>query len=178
MHIYRKFLFTHLFHSLILCVWMFCSYMHNMWRSEEYIRYSRTRVMVNLWADTRVLEFNPSLLQEHILLPAEPSLWPQKINDLCTPIKSLNTETKRLRSLQPVWATRRTLSENNPQKTKNKQKKSTVLTVPHLFSFLINHFHVKENYGAFCFMLKPCIWNQIMYLSNFPISLEVSIHYT
>lgn len=123
-------------------------------------------------------KFNPSLLQEHILLPAEPSLWPQKINDLCTPIKSLNSETKRLRSLQPVWATRRTLSENNPQKTKNKQKKSTVLTVPHLFSFLINHFHVKENYGAFCFMLKPCIWNQIMYLSNFPISLEVSIHYT
>lgn len=155
-----------------------CLYMHNMWRSEEYIRYSRTKLWLTCGLTWGCWKFNPSLLQEHILLPAEPSLWPQKINDLCTPIKSLNTETKRLRSLQPVWATRRTLSENNLPKTKNKQKKSTVLTVPHLFSFLKNHFHVKENYGAFCFMLKPCIWNQIMYLSNFPISLEVSIHYT
>lgn len=98
-----------------------------MWRSEEYVI-----LELELWVICELTwgcwKSNPSLLQEQ----DNPS-WPQKINNPCIPINSLNAETKRPRSLQPVWATRRILSENKtkqPPQNKTKTKPTVLIYSP------------------------------------------------
>lgn len=140
-------------HSFILMYLLFmCMSVYDMWRSEGGTGCPESSYGW-LWAVMKVLEMEPkssartSAFTCWAIPPAPINRFKMTGWRLWTPIKSLNSETKRLRNFQSVWATK-----GNPG-CKQKTHKDCVMAL-HLFFLTIKHFHDKKNYGTFCLVLE------------------------